>query len=66
MLCRFYSTTKKTNQQVAQELDSTKANVNTNIQHATKKLYKLCGSIKDKKQLKNILEFRIEANEKEH
>ena len=65
MLCKFYSTTSKTIKEVAQETNLTESTVANTIYEATNKLCTLCGSIKNKKHLKSILEFRSEANTKE-
>ena len=70
MLRRFYSTTKKTNQQVATELDSTENIVKHSIKQATKKLCTLYNGVQDEKHLtreaiRNILKFRTDTNTKE-
>lgn len=65
MLCKFYSANHKTIKQVAQEINLTENVVGIDIYKASKKLCTLCGSIKDKKHLKSILEFRNEENAKE-
>ena len=70
MVCKFYSTTKKTNQQVATELDSTENIVKGSIKQATKKLCTLYNGVQDEKHLtreaiRNILKFRTEENAKE-
>ena len=65
MLCKFYSDIQKTNQQVAEEVNSTEKCVSSTISNSYRKLYNICDSIKDKKHLKNILEFRAESSEKE-
>ena len=65
MLCKFYSPTQKTNEQVAEEIGSTQQNVAIYLSKSCKKLCTLCDSIKDTKHLKNILEFHSEANGKE-
>lgn len=58
MLCKFYSATEKTNEQIAQEFDSTKKYISHHISMSYKKLCTLCDSIQDKNHLKSILEFR--------
>ena len=70
MLCKFYSTTRKTNQQVAQETNLTEPNVRGRIRSANKKLCAIYNGIKDQKHLtskalKDILKFQIEEPEKE-
>ena len=65
MLCKFYSPTQKTNEQVAEEIGSTQHNVSIYLSKSCKKLCTLCDSIKDTKHLKNILELRIAENGKE-
>ena len=65
MLCKFYSETEKTNDQVSLEIDLGKYDVSRRISTSFKKLCKLCDSIKDKKHLKSVLEFRSEASGKE-
>ena len=65
MLCKFYSPTPKTNEQVAEEIGSTQHNVSVYLSMSCKKLCTLCDSVKDTKHLKNILEFRIAESGKE-
>ena len=65
MLCKFYSSTPKTNAQVAEEIGSTPQNVSVYVSVSYKKLCTLCDSVKDTKHLKNILEFRVAENGKE-
>ena len=66
MLCKFYSPTKKTNGQVAEEIGTTRPTVDVLVGRSCKKLCTLCDSIKDIKHLKNILEFRIAESGKEY
>ena len=65
MLCKFYSPTPKTNEQVAEEIGSIPSTVSFHVSVSYKKLRTLCDSIKDTKHLKNILEFRIAESGKE-
>ena len=65
MLCKFYSPTPKTNEQVAEEIGSTQQNVAACVSASYQKLCTLCDSIKDTKHLKNILEFRVAESGKE-
>ena len=65
MLCKFYSPTQKTNEQVAEEIGSIPQTVSYHMSVSYKKLCNLCDSIKDTKHLKNILEFRIAESGKE-
>ena len=66
MLRKFYSSTPKTIEQVAEEIGSTKQNVTVHINASCRKLRTLCEGIKDTKHLKNILEFRVAENAKEY
>lgn len=70
MLCKYYSATEKTNQQIADELNLTLDSVRTTIGKATKKLCTLYNGVQDKKHLtsaaiRNILESRATATAKE-
>lgn len=67
MLCKFYSPSKKTNQQVAQEMKMTKGAVELNIIKASKRLCTLYNRSQDQQQLtskavRNILKSGIETN----
>lgn len=65
MLCKYYSPTTKTNQQVTQEVNIEPRAVANYVSAACAKLYTLCNSIQDRNHLRTILEFRPAENEKE-
>ena len=65
ILCKFYSDSIKTNQQVAQELNLAPNTIGTYNKKSFEKLCDLCDSVRNPKQLKSILEFQTTANTKE-
>ncbi len=70
MLCKFYSGTQKTNQQVAQETNLTEGNVLSCVVRGTQKLCTIYNGIKDRKHLtrealREILQFQSAENGKE-